>query len=424
LINETVLNKTCSPLKKDTLPLPKAKLMRTGIILDNDLNSDIRVLREIGILNEQDIEVFVLCFGFGKKYENPVSGITIERINIRKKIKDILFFILNTFPVYEWFWAFRIKRFILKHNIGVIHVHDLYMSRAAHAGIFRSGKNIPMILDLHENYPFTVKTYNWTKGFIRSRIARPLKWAEKEAEYLSYASRIIVLSDDFRDLLQQRYPRLQLENFTVLPNVPDLAFRQVASGKVVKNPFLREHIVILYYGVIAERRGVFDAIRVFSELVNENVPVNLLFIGPVDKTDKPLFQEFIGKKELNDRICHIPWIESADLPSYLAISDICIAPFHKNPQHESGVANKIYDYMLGGKPLIVSDCKPQKELVERHSCGLVFSDSAGLKDAIIKLVSHPELRETMGKNGREAVQNEYNTGVIKDRLFNLYNSLT
>jgi glycosyltransferase involved in cell wall biosynthesis len=397
--------------------------MRTGIILDNELNNDIRVLREIGIMKEHGIEVFVLCFGFGKKYKNPVNGLAVERINIPKKIKDILFFMLNTIPAYEWMWSYLIRKFIVKNNIEVLHVHDLYMSKAAYNGINLSGKNIPMILDLHENYPFTVKTYNWTKGFFRSRIARPLKWTEKEPEYLSYADRIIVLSDDFRDLLIQKYPLLLQENSTVLPNVPDLAFRQQAPAKEAVTPFPLKYPVILYYGVIAERRGIFDAISVFTELVKENIMVNLLFIGPVDKKDKTLFQELLSREELKDRICHIPWIESSDLPSYLAISDICIAPFHKNPQHESGVANKIYDYMLGGKPLIVSDCKPQKELVERHSCGLVFTDNATLKDAIIELASDFELRGIMGNNGKEAVEREYNTDVIKDRLFNLYNSL-
>jgi glycosyltransferase involved in cell wall biosynthesis len=398
--------------------------MRTGIIVDNELNSDIRVLREIDILKEQDHKIFVLCMGFGKPCENPVAGITVERINIPKKVKDVLFFILNTIPLYEWMWAYRIKKFILKNNIELLHVHDLYMSKAVHSGIVRSGKNIPLILDLHENYPFTVKTYNWTKGFFRSHISRPGKWSEKEPQYLGFATRIIVLSEDFRDLLLSRYLIFKKENFTVLPNVPDLTSWQHTIEIKAVSPFPQKYPVILYYGVIAERRGIFDAIKVFTDLAAENFPVNLLFIGPVDKKDKPLFQELIGQAALKERICHIPWIDAINLPSYLAISDICIAPFHKNPQHESGVANKIYDYMLGGKPLIVSDCKPQRELVEKHECGLVFTDNNEMKQAIIRLASDPELRNRMGKNGKEAVQGEYNTDVMKERLFNLYNSLT
>ncbi len=397
--------------------------MRTGIILDNELNSDIRVLREIGILKEHGHELFVLCFGFRKKYESPLPGVSVERINIPGKIKDTLFFLLNTIPFYEWMWAFRIKKFILRNNLEVVHAHDLYMSKASYRGIKRSGKRIPLILDLHENYPFTVQTYNWTKGFFRSRISKPRTWTVKEQEYMNYADRVIVLSADFKELLLKRYPHMKEENFYVVPNVPDLTVRLSGTIEKAENPFINGFPVILYYGVIAERRGIFDAITAFSELVKQNSAVNFLFIGPVDKKDQERFNEQMECNDLDGRICHIPWINAADLPSYLSISDICIAPFHKNPQHESGVANKIYDYMLGAKPLIVSDCKPQMELVERHSCGLVFSDIPGMKEAIIKLVSDSDLRIVMGKNGYEAVMRYYNMGILKSGLLGLYDSL-
>ena len=80
-----------------------------------------------------------------------------------------------------------------------------------------------MILDLHENYPYAVTTYNWTKGTLRSLISQPLKWQLKEKEYLGYADRIIVLSEEFRDTLIERYPGIPATRFLPLPNVPDLA---------------------------------------------------------------------------------------------------------------------------------------------------------------------------------------------------------
>jgi hypothetical protein len=66
--------------------------MKVGIVVDNELNGDIRVLREIGILKEQGFEIFVLCFGFFKTYKEPVSQAQITRIRIPRKLKDILFF--------------------------------------------------------------------------------------------------------------------------------------------------------------------------------------------------------------------------------------------------------------------------------------------------------------------------------------------
>jgi hypothetical protein len=109
--------------------------MKIGIVVDNELNNDIRVLREIGILKEQGFEIFVLCFGFSGLYKDPLSLISVTRINIPRKLKDILFFLLNTIPVYEWLWSLYIKKFINHNSLDILHVHDLYMSRAAYKGI-------------------------------------------------------------------------------------------------------------------------------------------------------------------------------------------------------------------------------------------------------------------------------------------------
>jgi glycosyltransferase involved in cell wall biosynthesis len=397
--------------------------MKIGIVVDNELNNDIRVLREIGILKEQGFEIFILCFGFSRTYNDPISQIHVTRINIPKKVRDIMFFLLNTIPAYEWLWALKIRKFIINNQIEILHAHDLYMARAAYKGIKKTGLKVPLILDLHENYPFTVRTYNWTKGFFRELISRPYDWKKKEPEYLRYADSIIVLSNDFRDALLKQYPELGAENFVVLPNVPDLSKPEYKSKGAVTNPFRQGFPIIFYYGVIAERRGIFDALRVFADLVKEGYPVNFLLIGPVDKKDQALFSELTSLEMLANRIHHIPWIESKEFPDYLRICDICLAPFHKNPQHESGVANKIYDYMLGGKPIIASNCKPQQDLIEKHNCGLIFKNSAEFHDAIVKLLNDKTLREEMGENGRKAVMKEYNTEIIKENLISLYNEL-
>src|SRR5659263_284063 len=106
--------------------------MKIGIVVDNELNNDIRVLREIGILKEQGFEIFVLCFGFFRTYKDQVSQIRVTRINVPRKLRDILFFLLNTIPVYEWLWASQIKKFIVQNGLEFLHVHDLYMARAAY----------------------------------------------------------------------------------------------------------------------------------------------------------------------------------------------------------------------------------------------------------------------------------------------------
>ncbi len=394
--------------------------MKIGIVVDNELNNDIRVLKEIEILKESGFGISVLCFSFSGKDNKPLEGINITRISISRTLKNIMFFLQNTFAVYEWMWASMIRDFITANSVEALHVHDLYMARAARRGIKSSGKKIPLVLDLHENYPYSVTTYNWTKGFFRHLFSQPEKWKKKEKEYLKYADRIIVLSAGFRDHLLKKYPDLAPEKFTVFPNVPNLQQAEPGCKNPVTTPFENSYPIILYYGVIAERRGIFDAINVFTGLVREGHNVNFLLIGPVDKKDKSRFMEMTHQDVVKSRLHYIPWINSRDFPCYLKISDICIAPFHKNPQHESGVANKIYEYMLGERPLIVSDCGPQKELTEKENCGIVFSNMTELHEAIIKLVNDEPLRKQMGINGKKAVLDKYNTGVFKENLVSAY----
>ena len=394
--------------------------MNIGVVVDNELNDDKRVLRETVILKEAGHQVFVLCFGFDNMEYKAIEGIIVSRITVRRRVKNILFFFLNTMPVYEWLWTRKIKIFITANDIETLHVHDLYMSKAARDGIRKSGRKIPMILDLHENYPYAVTTYNWTKGFLRKLISRPFAWQQKEKEYLGYSDVIIVLSDDFRDALSERYPELRNKKFISFPNVPDISHQEPDKQIRVKITVDKSKSVIFYFGVVAERRGLFDVIDVFRELAKENHPSAFLVIGPVDKKDRERFFSAVNSELLAGRIYYIPWIDLSELSSYLDISDICIAPFHKNPQHESGVANKIFDYMLGKKPVIASDCRPQKRLIEKYNCGIIFSNSDEMKSAIIKLSADASLRIGMGENGYRAILKEFNTATLRENLLRIY----
>jgi glycosyltransferase involved in cell wall biosynthesis len=397
--------------------------MNIGIVLDNDLNSDNRVLREAEIMKCAGHKIFVLCFGFSPKNYKPVDGITISRIWITKRVKDVLFFLLNIFPAYEWMWSSAINKFITINKIDIIHTHDLYMAKCTRAGIKKSGSRIRMILDLHENFAWSVTTYNWTKGFLRNLLSRPSSWAKKEERYLQCADGIVVLSKEYEDKLTERYASLKEKLFCILPNVPDVAKMNSLSADPASIPFRKQAPLMFYYGIIAERRGIFDALTVLGEVISEGHKIEFLIIGPTDKKDRSRFEQAILSPALQGMVTYIQWIDHSLLPAYLAASDFCIAPFLINPQHESGVANKIYEYMYGSKPVIASACKPQKSLIEKHQCGIVYNDNAGLRSAIITLLNDRDLREKMGKNGNTAVLTYYNTEVIGKNLADLYDTL-
>jgi glycosyltransferase involved in cell wall biosynthesis len=395
--------------------------MKVGVIVDNDLNNDARVKRGIKILSEEGFTLGTLCYSFnGKSYEEIVPGKVI-RIPFRSKIQGILFAIVNTLPIYEWIWIIYIRRFIKTFQPDVLHVHDLYMSRSAYIAVRSLGANIPIVLDLHENFPAAMQTFDWHKGWWRRLITQPNRWYKKEGQYLRYASRIIVLSRSFGDELLTRFDFLKAANIFVIPNVPDLGMMNSEIDQDLGRNFSGlVPPVFFYFGVIAARRGIFRIFNTFKKFLESGRNGSLLLIGPVDKVDHNLFQEYLNDPVIREKVTYLPWIDLFDLPSYLNLADVSLAPLSKDPQHESGIANKIFNYMYGGKPLLVSDCAPQEELVNSCQCGLSFSNDTEFLEKMIWMNDHPAERQIMGNNGKKAILEKFNIYKIKEELVSAF----
>ena len=160
----------------------------------------------------------------------------------------------------------------------------------------------------------------------------------------------------------------------------------------------------------------------FNKLKKEIKNIELLIIGPVDKKDKDKFYSIVNK---STDVIHYEWKDMSEFPSFVSYSDICVSPLEKNPHHESGVANKVYQYMLFGKPVLVSNCKPQSELIESTESGLVFEHDS-VTDFVDKsktLLSNPEMCVKMGENGKKAIISNYNMENYSQKLLEIYISI-
>ncbi len=392
--------------------------MKIGVIVDNEYHSDVRVKREVSLLKSFGFDISILCLSFDPSKDIKEEGVEIIALPLKRKVKNTLYFFMNILPLYEWWWKKKVADFLRGRKIDIVHTHDLYMSKCVRHGILKSGKHVPMILDLHENYPHAVLSYKWAQGFLRSLLARPKTWKKKEAKYLDFADRIIVLSDDFKQRLLAEYPFLVEKRWYVFPNVVDTDAFDRFPIKVIESKVKKPRV--LYFGVIAERRGIFRTLSVIEKLLNKNVELSLVIIGPVDNKDKHQFLEEIKKPILQENLTYIPWIDLSELPSYLAFCDIALAPFEKNPQHESGIANKIFQYMYGKLPILASNCKPQKELIEEHEIGKVFNSNNEFATELEYLISNIKEREEMGKRAYEVLRTQFHQDNFKDVFLSIY----
>lgn len=402
--------------------IKKNALATIAMVVDNEFYGDARVKNEAKILISKGLNVKVLCFSFGKAPRHEmVDGVEVYRIGINKKLKDILFGISNLIPIYHYFWQFTIIRFIKAHNISAVHTHDLYMARSA--GKASRRLNIPLIIDLHENYPEAIMNYKWANSYPKKLLARPNHWKILEPKFLAYASKIVTTTKVFAQILSEKH-KISFDKFIVYPNVPDL--NEMENYPIVRNVVPNDdRFYIFYFGGISERRGIYTCIDAIKILNKKYSNIYLLLIGPVDKAEEEAFNAQISDPEVESKIIYKQWIDISEFPSYVTASNVCISPILKSEQHETTIANKIFQYMTFSKPLIVSNCKPQIEVIEEANCGLVFeSDNAhDLAQKIEQLYNNRDLCSKLGENGKRMVINKYNTTYFGKRLVDNYRSL-
>ena len=388
--------------------------MKIGVIVDNEFDHDHRVQKEVKLLQNDGHQVYVLCFDFGnnvKKYNH----FSVNRISVPKKSKDLLVLLSTNFSLYENFWAKYIAAFIDKFDLEAIHAHDLYMSKASFNGIQKSTKDIPLTLDLHENYPAAINTYQWAVKGWRKYVVSPKKWYAKEAEYLKYATNIITLSESFKKNLLQRFSFLNKKQIFVHPNMPDLESFQEFEDSNLTVDYDSDLPTLFYFGVVAKRRGIITILPWLKQLIEEGICYNLLIIGPVDKADSNDFHNYLKDDVLKNYVTYIPWADVKYLPAYLKKIQVGLAPFEVNAQHNSGVANKLFQYLYGEIPILATECKAQKQLIESSNCGLFYSDFEGFKKCLMQFESE-NLRKKLGKNGKSALLKLYSNKADREFL--------
>jgi glycosyltransferase involved in cell wall biosynthesis len=112
------------------------------------------------------------------------------------------------------------------------------------------------------------------------------------------------------------------------------------------------------------------------------------------------------------------------LPSFINAAQVGIIP-HIWALYGATMPNKLFQFMMLGLPVVVSDDPALRRVVEDTQGGLVFEqeDSKTFARQVIRLAQDPVMRNKLGDNGRKAVQEKYNWDQTVQLLLELYRNL-
>ena len=391
------------------------------MILDNTFPPDPRVENEATSLLKQGHQVFLYCldYTYNQPENEKIGGISVYRRKLSK-----LFFSLSalayTIPVYHFYLKKSISRFITNHKIEAIHVHDMQIARS----VFSINKkfNLPIILDLHENRPEIMKYYAHVNSILGRLLIHASQWKKYEYKYIKAAHKVIVVTEEAK---QYYVNEVQVDEDKIFI-VPNSVRKEFYTNYKLKQDIIDQytnHFTILYIGETGLRRGLVTIIKSLKYLIPKIPNIKLVIVGQA-KTDYVL-KNLVNKLGYENYVELTGWKNFNLFPSYISSSDLGICPIHKNLHHETTYPNKIFQYLAFGKPIVVSDCKAQKNIVERHNCGLVFKDQnvKNFADKVITLYRDKKLYQKLSNNAKKAINEKLNWEETSKDLIKLYNEI-
>ncbi len=200
-------------------------------------------------------------------------------------------------------------------------------------------------------------------------------------------------------------------NPTCLPNEhKSILEKYKADGK----------FIVGYFGGHALSNALDILVDVAEYLKNDN-KIQIVLVG--NGVEKQRLEERAKEKKL-DNICFMPPIEKMSIPNLITYFDCVYIGATESPLYRFGVAaNKIYDSMMGGKPLLYAINAPNN-YVNEYQCGISIKagDVKSLANGIKTLENMDEKdRKKMGENGRKAVIKYYNYSVLAEKFSKLFN---
>ena len=99
-------------------------------------------------------------------------------------------------------------------------------------------------------------------------------------------------------------------------------------------------------------------------------------------------------------------------------ASIGLLPFHACEHINATLANKLFEYMALGLPVVASDVPPMVRILEENRAGITFrsGDGADLANKIEMLAQDREARDLCGQAGRKASNERYNWTIDGARL--------
>jgi glycosyltransferase involved in cell wall biosynthesis len=272
---------------------------------------------------------------------------------------------------------------------------------AAAAAAVAARHRVPWVFDVRDPWPEAAVALG---ELTNSRVIGAAEWLERRL-YES-ASAIVTVTESFRADIAAKVS--DPGKITVIPNGTTRMWLDVGASDVDRSHLgiTSQRFVWTYAGNVGIAQGLETAVDAAALLGEE---FELLVIGDGSVLDR--LRERASERA-SGRVSFKGLVQPDVAARCLRASDALLVPLGTQPQLEKFVPSKLFDFCAVGRPVIIAAAGEAPRLVAEADAALSVppGDASSLAGAVRRLRDDSDLRERLGRQGRE-----FASGYLRER---------
>lgn len=298
-------------------------------------------------------------------------------------------------------WNAALLWWLARNRKQYTHIHACDLDTAVPAVIAARLFRKKIIYDIFDN--IVIDENSGLIGLVARTIKRVENWVIKRSD-------AVILVDECRtELLGVKPKRL-----IFVYNSPDTLVSAAPA-----EPARDGHLCITYVGQLSLERGLIEILDVIAK--HPEFTLNLAGYGCNEA-------EIVEKAS---RLSNVKWHGRVDYDRALELSkqaDVLFATYDPDlPLHRYSSANKLFEAMMLGKPLLVARHTGMDAIVDKYDLGPIvdYGNKDQIEKALLDLMNRDnEKRQSLAARARETYEQYYSAGIMTSRLIDLYNDLS
>ena len=294
-----------------------------------------------------------------------------------------------------------LRKKALEVNADIYHLHDPDLLPLGNY-LKKAGKKV--IFDSHEDVPQQIIDKEWLPKYIRSFVSNVYKIYEKKS-ISKYDAVVSVTPHIVERLSKINSKAVMITNYPIVNN----------QIEIKREPKL----AICFAGGVGKQYHHEEIIRAIEPIEG----MAYILAGNASDSYMKLLKSLPAwnKVDYRGRIPHseVKYIYNESIAG--------MAVHYSNQAKVEGSlgAIKLFEFMEAKLPIICSNYRLWKEIIEGNNCGICV-DPKNIKEienAIRYIMDNPEEAKIMGENGRRVVLEKYNWDMQKKVLLGIYENL-